>query len=357
MLLVLLIAPIASAYGVTFYSSRMNPQYGKIYESVEPGTQYTIENTKDKEVAITKITFSVNREAKNGGITIYNLLSQPELPDFPENDTYEINELKYGGFVPHDTTNLVYEFRVAKAWLEEQAVPRNSIVIHALNKKTNFWEELTTKITGEDDTYVFYKTESTGYHFLLIGQSQGDSQAESMIETKVEEIEEKTEAEAPAAEDKVDIATDVTEVKLGESAPAPAPVAAPAPAAPQPTPAAPPAETIEKDGSKTLGALVFLAIAVILVVIYLVFSKKKVIGSSVDRELNKYIRESMARGKSREEVRNRLTEVGWHHDRIDKALAKFKTAEKPIIHDVEPEPAKPKPAAKPKKKAAGAKKK
>jgi PGF-pre-PGF domain-containing protein len=331
--IILLMLPFAAAYGVTFYSPKQNPQYGKAFELVEPDTPYTIENTKDKDVAVTKITFTINREAKTAGITVYHLLYPPEtLPPVPANDSYELNELKYSGFVPHDTTKLVYEFKVKKDWLENNSVPRNSVVLHAYNRRTDHWDALPTKILSDDEWFVYFSAEGVGYHYLFIGKSQSDTTAES-VKSDVEDIEKK-EGTGAELKDAPDMTADITPIQLGDTTPS-------VPPAPTPTPITV-EEKEDKSDSTMLSALILVVLAVIIIIIYLVFGKRK-LGSSVDKELNKYIDESLKRGKSKEDVRQRLLDVGWHHERVEKALTKHKEPGQ--------KPAGPVPAAKPKKPA------
>jgi|GEM_PF-7033290 len=318
MLVFLSVLPFAAAYGVTFYNPAWNPQYGKVFELVEAGKPYTLD-VKNPDIAITKIIFTIDREVKNGGLTIYHLKSVPSsLPEVAENDSYEFNEIKYSGFVPHDTKRFVYEFKVDKGWLTNMSVARDTVALHVYDKTLEVWETLPTKITGENESFVFYRAEGAAVHYLFIGKAQSGATTESasVAEEKEESIEVK--AEQPAPKETVELPSEVTPVQLGQQQSAPQPVAAPAP-----SPASVPESAPASDGSKLIGALVLIAIAVIVVIVYLVFGKKK-LGYSVDKELSNYISESIKRGKSKEEVRNRLLEVGWHHERVDKALSKYK---------------------------------
>lgn len=334
LLFVMLLAPMASAYGVTFYSPTMNPQYGLIFEKVIPDKPYVVENTKDKDVAITKMTFFINREASNAGITVYHLLVAPDaLPYVPVNDSYEVDELKYSGFVPHDTTKLVYEFRVAKDWLENMSVARNHVVLHAYEQTTESWDEIKTEITGDDDDYVYFKASGIGYHYLMIGRSQSGSEAAANeVKTEVKKVEEPSSAQ-PAAQtssktepaepkEQVDMTTNVEQVRLDTT---PTPVSTEIAAAPATTGPAVSQAAPKEDRSTGIWVLIVLAVIIAAVVIYLV-AGKRTMGSSVDKELNNYITESLKRGKTKEEVRRRLLDVGWHQDRVEKALAKHKGA-------------------------------
>lgn len=324
-LFAMLLAPLASAYGVTFYSPTMNPQYGLIFEKVIPDKPYVVENTKGKDVAITKVTFTIDREASNAGITVYHLMAMPEfLPQVGINDSYEINELKYSGFVPHDTKKVIYDFRVAKAWLETTSVPRNQVALHFYDKNTESWDELATEITGDDDTYVYFRASGVGYHYLMVGKSQSGSEAAAKeIKSEVETVEEKPSSELSSTQEvkeKVGMTAPVEQVKLDTT---PQPVAStPAPTGPDVSLSAPEEASTNSAGT---GILILLAVAVAAVIIYLIAGRRK-LGTSVDKELHNYIGESLNRGKTKEEVRRRLLDVGWHQERVEKALSKHKDA-------------------------------
>jgi PGF-pre-PGF domain-containing protein len=330
------IIPFAAAYGVTFYNPAWNPQYGKVFELVEPDKPYVFE-VKNPDIAITKITFVIEREVKSGGVTVYNLRSVPEfLPEVAENTSYETNEMKYSGFVPHDTKKFIYEFKVAKAWLEDMSVPRNAIALHAYDKTLEIWEVLPTEVISDDEEFVYFNAaDDEGVHYLLIGKSVDGTDAESLLpEEEVEDVEEGTEekAEETPAGEPVDITSEVTPVQLGEEPAQPAAQPAPEPV-PEPV-AEPVSEPLSKPvSSRNIIILVVIAIAVLIVILYLIFGRKR-LGSSVDKELHNYIKESIKRGKTKDEVKDRLLDVGWHHERVSKALTRHKDV-KPA-HEAQP---------------------
>ena len=312
LLLLLLAVPLAAAYGVTFYNPAWNPQDGKVFETVEAGMPYTLD-VKVENIAITKIVFTINRTVNNGGITVYHLLSPPKaVPEVPENDSYEFNELKYAGFVPFDTTNLIYQFKVSKGWLENNSVSRDSIVLHAYNRFTDAWDELPTKMTGDDDSFVRYRADGKGVHYLLIGKSQSGAKAESVI------APEKPEYSQAAANEVKEELSEVEKVKPSQQ-PSPQPVVQPA--APAPQPVAQPGQPAVTSGSTALGGIFIIAIIVVIVILYFIFGRQGS-AASVDKELHNYIDESLKRGKTKDEVKHRLLEVGWHHERVEKALSK-----------------------------------
>ena len=352
LILVLLMLPFVAAYGVTFYNPAWNPQDGMVFDTIEADTPYVF-NVKNPDIAMTSITFTIDRDADNAGLTVYNLKTVPsDLPAVPENSSYEVNELKYSGFVPHDTKEFVYKFKVAKGWLENNSVPRNTVSLHAYDRVLEVWEILPTNVAGDDESFVFYSAEGTGVHYLFIGKSDFDV-PEGMI-SEPEEVVVQTPPATPAVppsvppapvpeptsaqmidEDKevvtteeVGISSEVTPVQLDRPAPvqpsAPAPVSQPAPRS------APSSSDGDGNGlSKFSIVLLSTLLGIVLVVtLYFVLSKRPL--SNVDRELHNYINESLKRGKTKEEVRKRLLEVGWHPDRVDRALARHREELKPV---------------------------
>lgn len=331
LILVLLAVPFAAAYGVTFYNPAWNPQDGKIFDQVDSNTPYVF-NVRNDDISIRKITFTIEREATNAGITVYNLRSVPDdLPEVAENDSFEFNELKYSGFVPHDTKKLVYEFRVAKGWLENMTVSRDTVALHSYDPVLNIWQTLPTKIISDDDSYVYYHAEGTGTHYLFIGKAQSGEKAEAAAghaeqvnaDSEMKELTDKT--------SNVTLVSEVSPVDLSKPASQPAP---------QPQPTSQPQETgpAEDGGNGLIIALVIVAIVILAGVIYLI-GRGKGGTYSVDKELNSYIKESLKRGKTKEEIKKRLLEVGWHHERVEKALGKHKEPAKEMPEqDINPEP-------------------
>ncbi len=318
LLFVLLFLPLVSAYGVTFFNPAWNPQDGKVFETVEANKQYVFD-IKEESIAITKVTFEINRTVSNGGITVYYLKTIPKaVPYVEENDSYQFNEIKYAGFVPFDTKYLLYDFRVSKGWLQNTSTPRDTVALHALDRFSETWETLPTKITGDDADFVYYSAAGKGVHYLFIGKSQSGATASS-LKTGEEPVEVKdtSDAEEIMQETK---SSEVVPVELGNKQ---EPVVQQTVA----TPVAPSAKELSESSFqgnvKLYGVFILVLVAVIVVFIYLIFSNRKGI-YSVDKELHGYIAESLKRGRTKEEVRNRLLEVGWHHERVDKALSKHK---------------------------------
>jgi PGF-pre-PGF domain-containing protein len=345
LLLVLVLSPLASAYGVTFYSPEQSEHYGKVYDVLESEKLYSFSN-KNAAVAITQLSFRLNRDAENGGITIYNLNNQPKnTPEIA--DAFEFIELKYTGFVPHDTSRMDYGFKIAKPFFDTVTYKPADVALFVFREDIVSWVALPTLKTSEDDDYVYYTAFDKGVHYLYIGRNDGlvgskdvtsdeipvesvvsetepektTPTVESAVEKPVGQVveEPKVEVEEPSVVEEPKVEVKETPVVVEEKS--------------QETKPAVESPKILNLGSTTVQEtkpvkaspivfVVMLAIIVSIVVLYFVFGGQK--QSQVDKELHTYIKESLKRGRTHEDVKKRLAEVGWQHDRIDAALAKHK---------------------------------
>ena len=318
-LLIAIILAAPFAYGMVFYSPQMNPHGGTVYDVVEANTPYVVD-VKNPYVAVSKITFIINRSASNAGITVYELKTLDKfMPNVSVDEAYAFLELKYSGFVPFDTKSLVYEFKVEKSWLENMSISRDKIQLHLFDESVNAWEGISTKIVGDNDTYVLYAAEGKGAHYIMIGKSPSGA-----VSTAIAPEQPKQPVEVVNVE-KSEVSNEV----VAESKVTPAPIAQPAPVQPtvqkQEAPAVVTQTTPAMNSSEYFGIFAVTVLVIVIFVVYIIFSKKPSV-SAVDRELHNYIKESLARGKTKDEVRHRLLEVGWHHERVDKAMAKHKDA-------------------------------
>ncbi len=202
--------------------------------------------------------------------------------------TYDLIQVKYSGFVPHDTTKFMYDFKVAKVWLENNSIPRNAVALHAYDRVLDVWEVLPTEVRSDDDEFVhFSSADDEGVHYLFIGKMiEGyDGSMTEEVEAVEAVAEEKTEETPTTPSEPVEMSSEVETVDLTQ----PTPVTAPAPA-PQPVLIDQPVTDSSEptSDSRLVGALILIALAIIVVVLYLVFGRKK-LGYSVDKELDSYV--------------------------------------------------------------------
>ncbi len=322
LLFTVMLSGMALAYGVTFYNPGMNPQDGTLLEKVNEDEPSTIK-LDNEDVAVKQITFTVDRDAQTAGVTVYNLLTAPlTLPDI--DNAYEYNEYRYGGFATHELKRLIIEFEVKKDWLTENEVNRNSIVYQWYDSGFDVWEEMPTAIESETDTSVRYTaTLDQGARLFVIAQSQGETVAEPVQEpvsgpaptepepeptTPAPSISEEVEPALPG-QPELELEKPITTIPTPVQEPEPAPVAG---------------DITPSSGDKSSLRYLFyiLLIVVVIIIVYYLVSGSTPRG--VDREIHRYIKESKKHGKSKDEIKHRLLQVGWHPERVEKALDKHK---------------------------------
>jgi PGF-pre-PGF domain-containing protein len=351
LVLLMLLAPSALAYGVVFYNPAWNQQDGKVFDVIYGSMVYEFQ-IKNSEIAVTSLAFKLNKTTYNAGITVYKLNSLPDfLPAVNEGTAYEFNELRYVGFVPFHVIEMTYDFKVSKDWLKNNSASSQNIILHSFNRVLNVWDALPTDIIKEDDSFVFFKSAGKAAHYFFVGLDQSLNKT---LKTPVTSLSEATsaleEAEVPSEtgnneeeqpapipavseepeqplegeEKEIVELSEVTPVILETKSPESVIDLNPQLNTEQPDmQTQPTSENASNNSSGFLIFLVVLAVVVVLILVYVVFGERP-LSFSIKKELDNYVKESMKRGKSEDEIRKRLLEVGWHQDRVNRALLRYR---------------------------------
>jgi PGF-pre-PGF domain-containing protein len=105
------------------------------------------------------------------------------------------------GFVSSDNVeNLEINFKVEKSWLEENNIDKDNVNLYRYSDDS--WNLLSTTITDEDDTYVYFKAETPGFSpFAIAGTASVETVEDSdtsLYSTEEETIDSTVEAETDA---------------------------------------------------------------------------------------------------------------------------------------------------------------
>ncbi|MEZ5335633.1 MAG: PGF-pre-PGF domain-containing protein [Methanolobus sp.] len=78
------------------------------------------------------------------------------------------------GFVSEENVeNLLITFRVEKSWLTDNSLGSEGIALYRYDDDR--WNKLETTVTGEDDTYVYFKSETPGFSpFAIASEFEPD---------------------------------------------------------------------------------------------------------------------------------------------------------------------------------------
>lgn len=74
--------------------------------------------------------------------------------------------------------NPIIYFKVEKSWLQNNSIKQSSIILNRYNDKK--WEQLPTSFSGEDDKYLYFTAETSGFSFFAI---TGKVEAEKAVAT------------------------------------------------------------------------------------------------------------------------------------------------------------------------------
>jgi PGF-pre-PGF domain-containing protein len=133
------------------------------------------------------------------------------VEELPSDEVYKSINIWIGtkGFAtPENLENAVVNFKVEKAWIQDENIDQSSIALNMYNESK--WDALSTSLSGEDDKYLYYTAETPGYSsFAITGKTaaiealnetqsesdtQGPEQNNGSLAANVEQTSEQTES-------------------------------------------------------------------------------------------------------------------------------------------------------------------
>ncbi|WP_011307171.1 PGF-pre-PGF domain-containing protein [Methanosarcina barkeri] len=109
--------------------------------------------------------------------TIVEMLKNKSVlvSDLPSDEVYKFFNLWVGNGGYGNSKNIenpVVCFKVEKSWIEDNNIGQASITLNRYNDTK--WDSLSTSLSGEDDTYLYFITETPGFSpFVITGKTTG----------------------------------------------------------------------------------------------------------------------------------------------------------------------------------------
>jgi PGF-pre-PGF domain-containing protein len=127
---------------------------------------------------VTAVEFDARKSAGKITVTVEMLKNQSVLVSgLPEGEVYRHFNIWAGnnGFAsPENIQNPTVSFRVEKDWLSENRIDPASVSLYRYSAYN--WTELPSQITGEDETFFYFESETPGFAFFAVaGQKQNNS--------------------------------------------------------------------------------------------------------------------------------------------------------------------------------------
>ncbi len=184
--------------GLSTLSTAKGISVTHMWNVIKPSIPSSMSITND-DIAFRKVVFTVTEESQNVRMEITSLAEKPET-------TVEIIEPVFQ-YLEVDTTNLddvniksaKISFEIKKSWLNGN----NKESVRLLRFSDGKWNELTTELTNEDGTYVYYEATTPGFsYFAIVSKKIAEEPVETVPTEEVEEEVEVEEEEEAAPETK-----------------------------------------------------------------------------------------------------------------------------------------------------------
>ncbi|AKB18126.1 MULTISPECIES: PGF-pre-PGF domain-containing protein [unclassified Methanosarcina] len=126
---------------------------------------------------VTAVEFDARKNAGKVTVTVEMLKNQSVLVSgLPEGEVYRHFNIWAGnsGFAsPENIQGPKISFRVEKDWLSENRIDPVSVSLYRYS--TSNWTELSSGITGEDETFFYFESETPGFESFAVAGQQSES--------------------------------------------------------------------------------------------------------------------------------------------------------------------------------------
>lgn len=133
----------------------------------------------DTNIPVSEIVFTLDKAVGTLGFTVAALEGEPETVNVYSGTVYKYLEIGTEAISPERITSVIIRFAVPKAWLTENNLAEEDIV---LLRNDNGWKRLVTEKESSDDTMVKYWAGSPGFSVFAIAAKPG---TESLTQQEV----------------------------------------------------------------------------------------------------------------------------------------------------------------------------
>tara|TARA_Y100000310_G_C20660804_1_gene804646 strand:- start:1193 stop:2440 length:1248 start_codon:yes stop_codon:yes gene_type:complete len=159
-------------------------------------------SVENEAVGTSKIEFGVTEPVTGVWLNVRKVINLPEgVPNLVQK-TFKYFEVRHH---PDLTSEKIKDakifFKVTKNWLEDEGLTKNNVALYRYTE--GIWQELTTRITNEEDRLIHFEADIDGFSFFAVGQSAAERAApEPATVEPTEPVEEVVTPPAQAPEKK-----------------------------------------------------------------------------------------------------------------------------------------------------------
>ena len=146
-------------------SAASNNTFTKSWAIITP-QNVTIVKLNKKDIGIHEIQINVINQANNVKITVTKLDEKPaSVTHEITGRLYQYLEITPTNIEDNNIKNATVQFKVEKTWVNQNNINKSTV---ALNRYTNAWTRLVTRMKNEDNEYVYYEADTPGFSVFVI---------------------------------------------------------------------------------------------------------------------------------------------------------------------------------------------
>jgi len=152
--------------------------------NVSKGNKTEIISENYNETDVYRVSFTPSIDLKKAKLTVAELKDKPEeiIEISTKNNSvyvYQYLDIKLtedGEYIDEDgIESMRFEFKVKWSWINENNIDKETVILKRYHDE---WQNLTTKLLSEDDTYIYYEAETPGLStFAVVGSELVESSA------------------------------------------------------------------------------------------------------------------------------------------------------------------------------------
>ncbi|MEW5896108.1 MAG: PGF-pre-PGF domain-containing protein [Nanoarchaeota archaeon] len=140
------------------------------WASINAGETATVGVTNG-EIGVTEVSFTVDATTYGAWLKVEKEDALPSSVGSYSGTSYKTIKITESNIEKALKDTATINFKVAKTWLSEKGVTKESIALFRYDN--NAWEELPTTVGEDDGTYVHYSAKTAGFSYFVIGVKGG----------------------------------------------------------------------------------------------------------------------------------------------------------------------------------------
>ncbi|MBI2135336.1 PGF-pre-PGF domain-containing protein [Candidatus Woesearchaeota archaeon] len=151
-------------------ASTVSASKAQVWGSIPAGSSFSLDVDK-ADIAVTSVAVNdVKSELSNVELEVAALTKNP-VSEEAASKVYQYLRITKKNVKDADAGSFKVAFRVTKVWLSENSLASGDVSLYRFADSK--WNELTTKVSGTDSTYVTYESDTPGFSSFAIGTKTG----------------------------------------------------------------------------------------------------------------------------------------------------------------------------------------